>query len=79
MSHMPVRRCAFLTMAATEGYTIDDDLALPPLLELGIEVDTMCWDQAGVDWGRYDLVVVRSTWDYYTRPKQFLATLAEVI
>jgi glutathione synthase/RimK-type ligase-like ATP-grasp enzyme len=31
------------------------------------------WDDRGVDWDRFDLVVVRSTWDYTDRREEFLA------
>jgi glutathione synthase/RimK-type ligase-like ATP-grasp enzyme len=31
------------------------------------------WDDSGVDWARFDLVVVRSTWDYPARRDAFLA------
>lgn len=30
------------------------------------------WDDPGVDWGRFDAAVIRSTWDYATRHEEFL-------
>ena len=35
------------------------------------EVDaTWCvWDDPSVDWGQFDLVVIRSTWDYTASPR----------
>ena len=30
------------------------------------------WDDATVDWSRFDLVVVRSAWDYAERWAEFL-------
>ena len=38
-----------------------------------VEATVECWDDASVDWGRYDLAVTRSTWDYATRRDEFLA------
>ena len=35
------------------------------------------WD-GGFDWSSADLVVPRSTWDYYRRPEAFLAWVARV-
>ena len=32
----------------------------------------MVWDDPGVDWARFDLVVVRSAWDYAERWREFL-------
>ena len=31
------------------------------------------WDDRSIDWGRFDLVVVRSTWDYPAKRAEFLA------
>ena len=31
------------------------------------------WDDDGVDWAHFDLVVVRSTWDYPSRRDAFLS------
>jgi hypothetical protein len=36
------------------------------------------WDDPDVDWSAYELVVVRSTWDYVDRPEQFLAWVDSV-
>jgi hypothetical protein len=39
---------------------------------LGVEAEAAVWD-GDVDWSRYDLVVVRSTWDYTSRRDEFVA------
>jgi hypothetical protein len=57
------------------GFVIDDELAVLPLARRGIHVDTIPWDRPDVDWRRYALVVIRSTWDYQHDPEAFLATL----
>lgn len=43
------------------------------LLARGLEPAWTVWDAPGVDWARFDLVVVRSTWDYAERRDEFLA------
>lgn len=62
-------------VSAREALALDEDL--PPLVEalgdLGVFVDTPCWDDPDVDWGRYGLAVLRSTWDYVERIDEFLA------
>lgn len=73
------RRCAFLTMADTAGYVIDDELAEGPLEKLGWCVDTVPWDRPGVTWDRYEVVVVRSCWDYHRRPDEFLTVLEGIV
>jgi glutathione synthase/RimK-type ligase-like ATP-grasp enzyme len=39
----------------------------------GVEAEPAIWDDSSVDWDRYDLVVIRSTWDYTGKRDQFLA------
>jgi hypothetical protein len=73
-----MRRIAFLTLAERGDFVIDDELAVEPLARRGIEVETIPWDQPDTDWKRYELVVIRSTWDYQHHAETFLATLEEI-
>ncbi|MDO8107197.1 hypothetical protein Q6348_08305 [Isoptericola sp. b441] len=51
-----------------------DDIPLAAALEArGAQVDVAVWDDPAVLWGRYDLVVIRSTWDYAPRRSEFVA------
>ncbi len=43
---------------------------------LGAEVAMPCWDDPSVDWSRFDVAVLRSTWDYAERIDEFLAWIA---
>ncbi|MCW2983556.1 MAG: ATP-grasp protein [Conexibacter sp.] len=52
-----------------EGDT--DDAGLPEAI--GGDVAFAIWDDPAVDWSTFDLVVVRSTWDYQGRRDEFLA------
>jgi glutathione synthase/RimK-type ligase-like ATP-grasp enzyme len=38
-----------------------------------VSAEAAVWDDDGVDWSRYDLVLPRSTWDYAERRDEFLA------
>lgn len=73
-----MRQCAFLTLESRDGWVMDDDLAQEPLRALGWEVTTLPWSRPGVDWSRFEAVVIRSTWDYYKRLDEFLATLESI-
>jgi len=73
-----MRRVAFLTLHDPTGFVMDDDLAQAPLARRGVAVETLPWDRDGVDWESYDLVVLRSTWDYQHHGEKFLATLAAI-
>ncbi len=72
------KRCCFLSMDDMAGYVADDDLAIAPLNSLGWSVDTVSWRDAQADWNSYDLVVIRTTWDYQKYPEAFLETLATI-
>jgi glutathione synthase/RimK-type ligase-like ATP-grasp enzyme len=69
--------CAFLTMADMGNFVSDDALAVMLLRKQGWHVDSLPWDQPA-HWADYDVVVIRSTWDYHERPSHFLAVLAEI-
>jgi hypothetical protein len=71
-------RIAFLTLAERGDFVIDDDRAIAPLAARGIEVESVPWNRPGVDWKRYALVVIRSTWDYQHHAEDFLRTLAAI-
>lgn len=66
-------KLALATAIAATG--LDEDL--PPLLEAcreaGIEASVRAWDDMTVSWGRFDAVLLRSTWDYTERLPEFLA------
>ena len=66
------RSVALATAAAAGG--LDEDM-LPLLAALAARDLVACeavWDDPAVDWGRFDAVVVRSTWDYFARRDEFL-------
>ncbi|MEU0751524.1 ATP-grasp domain-containing protein [Streptomyces albogriseolus] len=68
-------RVALVTCA--DGPDVAEDRDLPVLVralnEAGAEASAEVWDDAGVDWARFDLAVIRSTWDYSWRAAEFTA------
>lgn len=62
-------------VSADAALPLDEDM--PPLVaafrRLGVRVSTPSWDAADVDWSRFDLALLRSTWDYVERLEEFLA------
>lgn len=72
------RRCAFLTLEDPADFVIDDELAVEPLRARGVEVESIPWRQPAATWDRFDVVVIRSPWDYHLDPEAFLAVLADV-
>jgi len=71
-------RVAFLTLENAADFVIDDSLAIDELTRRGWDAIEVPWTQPGVDWSRFDLVLIRTTWDYMDRAEEFLATLAQI-
>lgn len=65
-------RIALATAAAVPPEFDDDQLLAEELRARGAEAEFALWD-GGVDWPAFDLVVIRSTWDYTRRLDDFLA------
>ncbi len=59
---------------------LDPDLPLvhAAATRRGLAVESVLWDDPDVDWDAFELVVVRSCWDYTTRREEFLDWAASV-
>lgn len=70
-------RVAFVTASDPRVVAEDTDRRLHDraFAELGVALDHVGWDEPGADWAGYDLVVIRSPWDYPERLPDFLAWL----
>src|SRR5574342_1175811 len=60
-------RVAFATHRESPELTDDDRMASDVLRGRGVGVHPVAWDAPDVDWGGFDLVVIRSTWDYHLK------------
>jgi glutathione synthase/RimK-type ligase-like ATP-grasp enzyme len=70
-----VPRIALVTCRPGPDISADRDLPVlvAALREAGADASARVWDDPGVDWGAFDLVVIRSTWDYSWRSAEFTA------
>jgi glutathione synthase/RimK-type ligase-like ATP-grasp enzyme len=64
---------AFVTYRGLPELWPGDRLAAAELARHGVRVVPAAWDDPSVDWPAFDAVVVRSTWDYWTRADEFAA------
>ncbi|WP_190344293.1 RimK family alpha-L-glutamate ligase [Streptomyces venezuelae] len=66
-------RIAIVTSGA--GFAADADLPLivAALRAGGADAEAVAWDAEPAGWDRFDLAVIRSTWDYTDRLGEFLA------
>lgn len=68
-------RLAVALVTARVARGVDEDL-LPlqqSLQTAGVEVAIADWDDDSVPWNRFDVALLRSTWDYVPRIQEFLA------
>ena len=75
---MTGKRCAYLTMEDTDGWSIDADLGFPPMEALGWEIETVPWRTPGKDWNQFDAVYIGTPWDYPEDPGRFLSVLESI-
>lgn len=65
-------RVALATCAELPALAEDDPLLLEALRARGVEAEAAVWDDAELDWDGYELVVIRSTWDYPRKRERFV-------
>lgn len=65
-------RIALATCSALPDLSPDDAPLVGAIRARGATVESAVWDDSAVDWSGYDLVVIRSTWDYAQRRTEFL-------
>ena len=69
---------AFLSMDSLEQFVCYDYLVRDVLIQNGVDVQEVSWRCTSVDWNDFDLVVIRSPWDYQQAPLEFLAVLEQI-
>ena len=69
---------ALATGRAFEKIDVDLPLLVDAAAARGLDAEITIWDDDTVDWPTYDVVVVRSCWDYLDRRDDFLAWAAKV-
>lgn len=65
-------RIALATCASLPDLHGDEVPLIAALAERGVQAEPAVWDDSEVDWSTFDLVVIRSTWDYAQRRTEYL-------
>lgn len=73
-----MKRCAFLSTDNLEDFFVYDDLVKPHLQALDWLVEDVSWHNKSVDYNQFDMVVVRSTWDYQAHSEAFQEVLETI-
>lgn len=73
-------RIALVTadLAGLHDHDADMGLIVSALARRGVEAVPTNWDDSWVDWAAFDLIVMRSPWDYSQRFDEFNDWLADV-
>jgi glutathione synthase/RimK-type ligase-like ATP-grasp enzyme len=69
---MSCPRIAIATCAGYDDHKAGDELLREAMEAHGAEVHSAVWDEEGTDWSEFDLCLVRSTWDYHEKHREFL-------
>ncbi len=69
---------AFVTFRDCPKLTEDDRLAAQALGTRGVRVSPAIWDDPVVTWRSFELVVIRSCWDYHLRAPAFRSWLDQL-
>lgn len=73
-----MKKCALLSMDNLDDFVCYDQLLFDPLENLGWSVHDVSWRDTHTDWNQFDVVIIRSTWDYQDDPALFLETLESI-
>lgn len=68
----PRRHVALVTQRALPAWENDDAALVSALEQRGAAVHRPIWDDPTVDWERFDVAVIRTTWDYMPRRDAFV-------
>lgn len=71
-------RVALATCAGLPDLDEDGPLLRAALDRAGVTHEVCVWDDPSVDWAAYDLVLLRTVWDYWDRHEEFLGWAASV-
>ena len=55
-----------------------DQALVAALRQAGHEARSVAWSEPGRNWGEFDVVVIRSCWDYHLHLEKFLAWIAAI-
>lgn len=84
MTRIAVLRCeklpSFVTWVKPDFDAIleEDYLLIRELQAAGFQASSVVWNNPDIDWSRYDIAIIRSTWDYLDQPEHFLRVLSRI-
>jgi glutathione synthase/RimK-type ligase-like ATP-grasp enzyme len=74
---MPALNIALVTARSARGLDEDEPPLHLALQKADCDVQIAEWDDTNVDWGSFDIALLRSAWDYAERVTEFLSWVEE--
>ena len=65
-------------MDCLDDFEAYDHLLDQPLLDLGWKTQLVSWKQESVNWNEFDVVLIRTPWDYQEDATRFLQVLTDI-
>lgn len=75
---MTNKQCAILSMDSLEDFEAYDDLLIEPMAAYGWQLTFISWRAKNVNWDVYDVVLIRSPWDYQDDADAFIKVLEQI-
>ena len=78
LKNCEIKTCAILSMDSLTNYVNYDALLDKPLAARGWVTSVVSWRDESIDWNQYDVVLIRSSWDYQDDPELFIQVLTRI-
>src|SRR3989338_2501792 len=69
---------AFVTYDKSPRFTPSDKLLVKPLESFGHKLFPAPWDNPEIDWQKFDVLILRSCWNYHLHIDGFLSWLKKI-
>ncbi len=70
-----MKKVALVTYSKQPELFDGDNLLVEPFRKQGIIAEAVPWDKKGMPWKNFDLIILRSTWNYHMKTQEFLKWL----
>lgn len=70
---------SYTSIGSYDSNTVNEDEILSSILnELGFENEIVAWSDSKINWSKYEILLIKSTWDYFDYYLEFLNWLGEI-
>ncbi|WP_371378508.1 RimK family alpha-L-glutamate ligase [Thalassotalea aquiviva] len=73
-----MKHCAILSMDCLDDFEVYDHLLDQPMLAHGWQTHLVSWRDRSIHWDDFDVVLIRTPWDYQDDAEAFLAVLENI-